>query len=145
MENKINFGDSLNEILKSRSIKIKDFAAAINVSSAALYSWLNNSNEPNLAALISMADHLQCTIEFLIGRSDDERISAGKLYPQLVDRIKEVMKEADISSYKLRKISKFDGAYFYNWNHGSEPLLSTLIELSNILECTVDYLIGRES
>jgi len=53
------------------------------------------------------------------------------------------MKEAQISSYALRKISKYDGAYFYNWEHGSEPVLSTLAELSKIFDCTIDYLIGR--
>lgn len=34
--------------------------------------------------------------------------------------------------------------YFYNLEHGSEPLLSTLVELSNIFDCSIDYLIGRE-
>ncbi len=144
MEEKVNFGESLGEILNNRNIKIKDFGKAINVSLATVYSWLSNSTEPNLSALISSADYLKCSIEFLIGRSEDESVMVGKNYPSLTQRIKEVMKEAGISSYKLRKISKYDGAYFYNWEHGSEPLLSTLVELSKLFECTIDYLIGRE-
>ena len=144
MEKEINFGESLNEILSHRNINVNDFAKAINISWSTAYSWLRNSTEPNLTALIATADYLKCTIEFLIGRSADESAIVGKNYPPIAQRIKEVMKERGISSYKLRKMSKYDGSYFYNWEHGSEPLLSTLIELSNLFDCTIDYLIGRE-
>lgn len=140
----INFGESLGEILNNRNLKVKDFAAAIKISLATAYSWLSNSTEPNLSALISIADYFKCSVEFLIGRSEDENIIESKNYPPFAQRVREVMKEAGISSYKLRKISKYDGAYFYNWEHGSEPLLSTLIELSDLLDCPIDYLIGRK-
>ena len=143
MENNVIFGESLNEILANRNIKIKDFASAAGIPLATFYSWLSNTTEPNLSALILMADYLKCSIEFLIGRSEDETLIVGENYPPLTKRIREVMKEVGISSYKLRKISKYDGAYFYNWEHGSEPLLSTLVELSKIFDCTIDYLIGR--
>lgn len=114
-----------------------------NISWSTAYSWLRNATEPNLSALIATADYLKSTIEFLIGRSADEIAIVGKNYPLIAQRIKEVMKESGISSYKLRKISKYDGSYFYNWEHGSEPLLSTLIELSNLFDCTIVHLIGR--
>lgn len=143
MRQEINFGVSLNEILNSRNIKVKNFATAIGVSQATVYSWLSNTTEPNLTYLITSANFLKCTIEFLIGRSDDEKPFEGKNHPPLVPRIKQIMKEAGISSYKLRQNSKYDGAYFYNWEHGSEPQLSTLVQLSNIFDCTIDYLIGR--
>ena len=144
METKINFGESLNEILTDRNIKVKDFAKSVNISLATVYSWLSNSTEPALSSVIAIADYFKCSVEFLIGRSDDDKVIECKSYPLLTKRIKEIMKETGISSYKLRKISKYDGAYFYNWEHGSEPLLSTLVELSNIFDCSIDYLIGRE-
>lgn len=143
MEKEVNFGESLNEILNNRNINVKDFAKAINISLTTAYSWLRNLTEPNLSALIATADYLKCTIEFLIGRNPDESPFVGNNYPPIAQRIKEVMKESGISSYKLRRISKYDGSYFYNWEHGSEPLLSTLIELSKIFDCTIDHLIGR--
>lgn len=144
METKINFGESLNEILTDRNIKVKDFAKSVNISLATVYSWLSNSTEPALSSVIAIADYFKCSVEFLIGRSEDDKVIECKSYPPLTKRIKEIMKETGISSYKLRKISKYDGAYFYNWEHGSEPLLSTLVELSNIFDCSIDYLIGRE-
>ena len=144
METKINFGESLNEILTDRNIKVKDFAKSVNISLATVYSWLSNSSEPALSSVIAIADYFKCSVEFLIGRSDDDKVIECKSYPPLTKRIKEIMKETGISSYKLRKISKYDGAYFYNWEHGSEPLLSTLVELSNIFDCSIDFLIGRE-
>lgn len=144
METKTNFGESLNEILTDRNIKVKDFAKSVNISLATVYSWMSNSTEPALSSVIAIADYFKCSVEFLIGRSDDDKVIECKSYPPLTKRIKEIMKETGISSYKLRKISKYDGAYFYNWEHGSEPLLSTLVELSNIFDCSIDYLIGRE-
>ncbi len=144
MEKEINFGESLNEILSSRNISVNDFAKAIDISRSTVYSWLRNATEPNLSALVASADHLQCTVEFLIGRSSDESPIVGRNYPLFAQRIRDVMKESGISSYRLRKISKYDGSYFYHWEHGSEPLLSTLLELSKLFDCTIDHLIGRK-
>lgn len=141
--NNINFGESLKEILHNKNIKIKDFIKAINISQSTAYSWLNNDTEPNLSSLINASNYLECSIEYLIGRSENENFIKIKNYPPFAQRVREVMKETDISSYKLRQISKYDGAYFYNWDNGSEPLLSTLVELSNIFECTIDYLLGK--
>ena len=88
METKINFGESLNEILTDRNIKVKDFAKSVNISLATVYSWLSNSTEPALSSVIAIADYFKCSVEFLIGRSDDDKVIECKSYPPLTKRIK---------------------------------------------------------
>lgn len=100
-------------------------------------------NFTKLLDIVSFFTYIFFVFEFLIGRSTDESPLVGNNYPPIAQRIKEVMKESGISSYRLRKISKYDGSYFYNWEHGSEPSLSTLIELSYLFHCSIDHLIDR--
>lgn len=143
MKSTYNLGESLREILSNRNLNVKQFAQDVEISLSTAYSWLSNTTEPNISALIRVADYLHCTIEFLIGRSDDERDCVGSDYPPLAPHIKKMIREAGISTYALRNDTRFEGSYFYNWEHGSSPLLSTLVALADRIDCTVDDLIGR--
>lgn len=141
---KTAFSESLSEILAERNVRPTELAKGAGVSLATVYSWLSGATEPNLSALVNMADMFVCSVDFLAGKNaDDYPPATGVILPPFAERVKEIMRENGITSYRLRKISKYDGAYFYNWAHGSEPRLSTLIELSRLFECSVDYLIGR--
>ncbi len=138
------FGESLKEILAERNIRPAGFAEEIGVSPATVYSWMSGATEPNLSALVRMADRLACSVDFLAGRSAENYPCASRApLPPFAERVRAVMRECGISSYRLRRISKYDGAYFYNWEHGAEPRLSTLAELARLFDCSVDYLIGR--
>ena len=143
MEQKIDFGESLREILNNNNIQVKDIAKQIGVSLETIYSWLKNNTEPNLSYLISMADFFECSIEYLIGRTVDKNYIDVKSYPPFSKRVQFVLREVGISTYELKQTTKYDGGYFYKWKRGSQPLLSTLIELARIADCTVDYLVGR--
>ena len=78
-------------------------------------------------------------------RSDDILLFyPNQNLPKFSLRLREVMKEKGVSTYRLRKESRYDGKYFQKWDRGSDPIALTLIEFADILDCTVDYLIGRE-
>ena len=54
------------------------------------------------------------------------------------------MKKKNISTYTLRKETHFTSRNFHDWDNGSDPKLSTLIELANYFGCTLDEIVGLE-
>lgn len=143
MNYEVNFGESLNEILFSKNIKPKDFASAIGVSISTVYSWLGNKSEINLNRLNLIAEYFGVSIEFVIGRSynDSKREFSPMSFPESV---KEVLAEKEMTMYRLLKSTQICSKHFQNWKRGISPLLSTLITLSKVLDCTIDHLVGRE-
>ncbi len=145
MDKMSKFGERLNELLLLNNISPEKLAAAVDVSLSTVYRWKNNETKLFLSNLIALANFFNCSIDFLLGRSE-EIITFKPItdLPKFSLRLREIMKEKGISTYWLRKNTRYDGKYFQKWDNGSVPLALTLIELADIIDCTVDYLVGRE-
>lgn len=145
MDKMSKFGERLNELLVQNNISPEKLASALEVSVSTVYRWKNNETKLFLSNLVSLANFLNCSIDFLLGRSEEVLTFLPiSVLPKFSLRLREVMKEKGISTYRLRKETRYDGKYFQKWDNGSDPLALTLIELAEILDCNVDYLIGRE-
>lgn len=142
MENMSNFSESLTEILNSKNISVEKLANAIGVSLATVYDWKRNEQDIKLSNLNSLANYFHCTFEFLVGINDLELFVEEKSLPHFGERLRAIMKEQNVSTYKMRQ-KGYGSKHFENWDNGTDPFLSTLIELSGILDCTIDYLVGR--
>lgn len=144
MDNLVNFAERLNELILDKGISWETLADKIGVSRTTVYRWKLQPSQIKLSNLIALADYFECTIEFLIGKSDDEhKVKIVELSPFSIC-LRKVMSERGITTYKLRKISRYGGKYFEMWDKGTDPLLPTVLELAKILDCTVDYLVGRD-
>ena len=146
MDNMSIFGERLNELLFDRNISPLMVTTALNVSISTIYRWKNNQAKIMLSNLIGLANLLNCSIDFLFGRSDEIlTFIPNEHIPPFSIRLREVMREKRLSTYSLRNSTRYDGRYFENWDHGSEPNSATLCELADILDCSIDYLVGRET
>lgn len=145
MSNSSNFAETLNELIIVRDLSPKQIAEAISLSVKTIYSWMNNTNYPTLSNIIALSDYFRVPLDFLAGRSDKTEPFYSMPCPPFPQRLRHVMKEKGISTYFMRKNTRFGAGCFSKWDDGADPLLPTLIELGNILECSIDYLVGRES
>ena len=62
------FGERLREILKEQKITQDKLKKALPVSGSVLYKWLSGKSFPSTASLIRLAEYLDCSVDFLIGR-----------------------------------------------------------------------------
>lgn len=61
-------------------------------------------------------------------------------------RLKELREEKGLFQRELANIFHISKNSVYNWENGiSEPNIDLLIKLANYFECSIDYLLGRES
>ncbi|MCL2752081.1 MAG: helix-turn-helix domain-containing protein [Firmicutes bacterium] len=139
-----NYGERLNDLLFERKISPEKLSEDLSVSLSTVYRWKNNEADFFLSNLIALADYFRCSADLILCRSEDYSDYPPKQCPPFSQRLRAVMREKGMSTYKLRKNTRYDGKYFNNWDKGADPLASTLIELAAILDCSVDYLLGRE-
>ena len=139
-----DFSERFKGLLFENNLTPENFAQTIGVSRASAYRWTVEPMQIKRDNLIAVADYFQCSIEFLIGRTDNAAKIKPKPCPDFSSQVRKVMKEQGYTTYSLRKTTKFNGGYFNRWEKGEEPGLPLLIELADLFKCTVDYLVGRE-
>ena len=144
--NKSNFSERLKDLLFDKQINAEQLAAAIGVHKTTSFRWLADTYQPPLSNALAIADYFGCSLEYLSGKTDiDYTILPKENYVDFYIRLKEVMNEKNISTYAIIKNnSRYSNRSFNCWRKGADPSLSTLIELSNILDVTIDYLVGRD-
>lgn len=71
------------------------------------------------------------------------KIENDSTFREKCEECKLFNKYGDITDKGISRLLNVSAAHVYNWATGSIPSGSTLISISNILNCSLDYLIGR--
>lgn len=78
------FADRIITARKKRQLSQKELAQLIGKPSSAISHYENNRRRPNFANLISLADALDCNIDYLLGRTEIMR-SVGPTTRRIVE------------------------------------------------------------
>ena len=62
------FGKRLREILKLKGISQEKMKKDMKISSSVIYNWISGKREPTPTSLIKIANYLDCSVDYLIGR-----------------------------------------------------------------------------
>lgn len=62
--------DKFFELLAKRKISNKELSSAIGVSSGNVSDWKSGKSKPNIDAISNIADYLDCSVDYLLGRTD---------------------------------------------------------------------------
>jgi len=146
MQKLFKFGERLSELmLYADNIKSDRLGEAVGVNGSTIRLWITGSRNPSLQNAVKLADYFRCPLNFLFGRSDDEKLD---FTPQPVlpfyERFVAILKERGKSWYKVSKDTKISKSNIQDWRDGREPLMPILIDIANYLDITLDYLVGRD-
>ncbi len=67
------YGERLKFLRKERQVPQKELADYLGISIRGYQFYESESNEPNIATLIKLADFYGVTIDYLVGRTDEQR------------------------------------------------------------------------
>ncbi|ESR10140.1 XRE family transcriptional regulator [Streptococcus iniae] len=71
MKKLTNFGENLKLMRKTKSLTQVEMSKKLNVTQGAYAKWENGRTEPTLEMLVRIADSLDVTVDYLLGRSDN--------------------------------------------------------------------------
>lgn len=69
------FSDRLKNLRIKKNLSMRRVALDLNMAYTTYVSYEKNEREPNSEALIAIADYFDCSIDFLIGRSSQVKMS----------------------------------------------------------------------
>ena len=156
--NKINIGTNIKQLRLSLGKTQKEIAEQGGFRQGIYANWENNRFLPGADSLIKLADCFGCSVDYILGReSEDGNIIlsnniTNSTIPQNIavidfaERLKTIRKKNNLTQNELALKSNISRSNINTWETGrSLPLPDGLIALSNALECSIDYLLGKVS
>lgn len=139
-----SFVENLTELMEEKQLTYRKLSKEVGINKSTISCWKTFTNSISLSHLIKLADYFQCSIDYLLGRSEDFLPFTIQPPIPFSVRIREIMNERGYTRYRFVKETRFEEGHVYKWDKGAVPQLPTIIELANLFGCSVDYLIGRE-
>ena len=140
-----DFSDHLKELMILNHDTIEKIVLATGINNSRLYDYLNNLHIPSLQNAIKIADYYQCSLDFLFGFSDSYTKKHSITVEDTCTRVKKAIDGSGKSRYEISKLTNISQQHLHRWYHGKTvPAIESLIKLAKALDCSLDYLAGRE-
>lgn len=143
------FSERINELIDETGLSLENLSRAAGVSVFTLFHLKaqNNPKLPSTKVLLKLADYFQCSLAFMLGQEEYNSLSAPKTeLPKFSARLKELLEAKELKFFLMKKSGlQKDFPSLYNWLSGKYiPNVYNLMRLLALLDCSVDYLLGRE-
>lgn len=144
METSYYISVAIKKFLDERGIKSYKLAEASGCNKTAVNNWLYQRQTPSSRALIKLADYMNVSLDYMLGLKKDKSIIRSGCAEKFVRRVNGLQTPEGITSYRLAKECGMGTSAISKWKDMKRlPQLETLIKLSQIFDCSVDYLVGR--
>ncbi len=138
------FEERLDLLMSEIGINSVELGLKIGVSPSVISRWGQNNGSLLLSNALSLCNLFQCTLDYLVGRNDKDFKTTFLDCPAFYNQIKAVLHKEKVTQYRICKDTSIKSAHFYRWSKGSEAKVSTLVIMADYLDCSLDYLVGRE-
>lgn len=147
MENLSKFSEQLAELMAEGGFTQTSLAQNMNTSGSKLSLYLADKTMPNYKVFISLIEFFHCSADFLIGLTDYPKHEARYMpVKPFGERLRFLIREHDHSQYAFVKATGISWSILHGWLTGKTfPSLDNLLKLRKHFDCSVDYLLGRES
>lgn len=165
MKNPQELAITIKELAKFKQVTVRQMLSDCGLSVNTLSSMQSGGYFPRLEAIAKIADYFDCSIDYLLGRSEipdtlyiSDSLSAKKqesplsltnelssMYNSQITkiRIKELCKAAKISEESVLTRCELGTNAIRQINDKKGMASYSLAKIADILNCSVDYLLGR--
>lgn len=107
-EGVILFWNRFYDLCVKRGTKPNPVAKEIGISSGTLTKWKSAGTLPNGETLIKIADYLDCSVDYLLGRTDYPHLVIKKAPPESgADEYTKNMDAPDLTIEEIRELREF--------------------------------------
>lgn len=140
-----DFGGCLKNLLLENGITIKELSDITGIKQSRNYDYINAKHYPSIDNTVKIAAAFKCSLDSLFGFSNDYTISDYTVSDAICVRIKKAVDESRLTRFQIHKMTGISEPQLLRWYHGIQvPTLASLVTLVEVLDCSLDYLIGRD-
>ncbi len=147
MDNLSKMSEALKELIEEQGIHCKAVAIKLGLGESTVARYVEGIRAPKFEALIALADYFQCSTDFLLGLTDYPRREnqVFKPTPPFAEQFYVALEKCKKSQYALHKHAGISWGSINSWINGrSLPTPESLVKMAKFLDCSVDFLLGRE-
>lgn len=135
------FNEILKKLMTEKNISNYRLAKEIGVSNSTIANWLNGVSRPNDEKLQKLADYFDVSVDYLIGRTNNEKDISNQ---EIAKKISAISKEKGITlSFICAKIGT-RRQFFADVKSGNSSISpDRLAQIAEILGTTPEYLCGE--
>ena len=135
------FQERLQDLLIENDLSRLQLSKNIGVSFETLNGYFNRDFYPELSVAIKIAQYFGCSIDYLMGLSDEFSV-IERNDMSFVNTLKKLLKDNNLSIETLMKNLHMSEANFYRWQRKSSvPSMSSLIAIAKYFDVSIDYLV----
>jgi len=102
---------NLKKARKNAGLSQNDIAKKLNVSQGAVSQWEQGIRQPSHEVLVKLAEMFDCTIDFLVGRTDDPEYELRTEIPEALKKVGidavEMLADADLTPEEIQTLIAF--------------------------------------
>ncbi len=141
-----NFAERLAELIFDAGTNATNLSIELGLANATVNHYVTGRYLPTVEIAVRLADHFGCTTDYLLGIADENYAHTFKDCPPFGERLLAVCKYYNISRYKLRQMTGISETVMRYWVKGkTKPSIENVVKIADALNCTVDFVLGRES
>jgi len=139
-----NFSERLSELIIEHELTTDKLAAELGVIGSTVRRWKQAKRSISLSNALLLANYFDCSLEFLIGKTDNKLDFTPKEHLPFYERLREVMEEKNVTWYQIVKDDIVSDNNLSVWKNGTSPYLQSVIDIANYFDLTLDQFIGRD-
>lgn len=140
------FVENLNDLLFDAGITRKQLSENTGIDKASITRYFQGNCIPNLNSIIKLAEFFNCSIDFLIGKTEEKPDLKFLPCPPFSTRLALYLSKYNGTPYALCKELHLPDNRFYGWLSGTNfPTIENVEKLADHFKCTIDQFLGRES
>lgn len=137
------FAERLQALLTVVEINALTLSKRIGCGHSAISRYMAGAN-PSLENLIKIADYFNCSTDFLLGFTEETGNPPFLPLPAFKDQLPYLLNHFGITRYRLQKMTELSPSLMYYYSKGEKsPTLDVIIRIAKVLDCSVDFVIGR--
>ncbi len=141
-----NFAERLSELIFDAETNATNLSIELGFANATINHYINGRYLPTVEITVKLADYFHCSTDYLLGIADENHAHIFKPCPPFGERLLYLCEYYHISRYKLRKMTGISETVMRYWVKGKTNFsLENVVKIANALNCSVDFVLGRES
>lgn len=138
------FAERLAELMFDNKKTAEDLSKAVGVNLSLIYKYLKKRYVPSMPNVIKIADYFNCSIDFLVGLTDEASKVFCSEHKPFAICFQELLKKHNCTRYRLKKDTVLAKQSVDDWYNGVRvPSVDNLSVLAEYFCCSIDYIIGR--
>lgn len=139
------FCETLKELMEDSGFSNNEqFAHALGMDRNAIDRWFSGKYSPSIESVRKIADFFNCSADYLFGLSDKMEYTLSRGSSTFCERYEKLVKQNDITHYRVAKECNIKLPTVTKWRKLNQiPNIETMVRLTEVLNCTLDYIIGR--